>query len=101
MAPPATPLPQHVATALGLKPGEAAFREGSATIAVPSKEAAFLNPVQQFNRDLSTLAIRTWAQVRDDARRQRFEARLSEAGAGARKKRRKSEQRADDAGVPR
>lgn len=54
---------------------ESAFRENSATIVMPSKEAAFLNPVQEFNRDLSTLAIITWSQMFDCEKRQRFEAR--------------------------
>ena len=54
---------------------ESAFRENSATIVMPSKEAAFLNPVQEFNRDLSTLAIITWSQIFDCEKRQRYEAR--------------------------
>ena len=55
---------------------EAAFRENSATIVMPSKQAAFLNPVQEFNRDLSTLAIITWSELLNDEKRQRFETRV-------------------------
>ena len=51
-----------------IKPHEAAFRENSATIVMPSKEAAFLNPVQEFNRDLSTIAIISWSQMLEDGR---------------------------------
>lgn len=58
-----------------IKPHEAAFRENSATIVMPSKEAAFLNPVQEFNRDLSTIAIISWSQIFDGEKRSRFDAR--------------------------
>lgn len=51
---------------------EAAFRENSATIVMPSKAAAFLNPVQEFNRDLSTLAIITWSNRLNDEKYQRY-----------------------------
>lgn len=73
MAPTPVPLPRHICDALGLSAHEAAFREGSATIVLPSKEAAFLNPVQEFNRDLSILAIRAWGSIRNDEKRARFE----------------------------
>ena len=73
MAPRAVALPREVCDALGLKPDESAFREGSATIVLPSKEAAFLNPVQEFNRDLSTLAIRAWGDLRNEEKRDKFE----------------------------
>lgn len=72
MAPRAVTLPRDVCDALGLKADESAFREGSATIVLPSKETAFLNPVQEFNRDLSTLVIRTWGQVRNEEKRKKF-----------------------------
>lgn len=72
MAPRAVTLPREVCDALGLKSDESAFREGSATIVLPSKETAFLNPVQEFNRDISTLAIRTWSQVRNEEKRQKY-----------------------------
>lgn len=60
-----------------IKPHEAAFRENSATIVMPSKEAAFLNPVQEFNRDLSTLSIISWSQMVDREKKQRYEAHLN------------------------
>ena len=55
------------ASGITLADHESAFRENSATIVMPSAEAAFLNPVQEFNRDLSTLAIRTWSERLDDS----------------------------------
>ena len=72
MAPRAVTLSRDVCDALGLKADESAFREGSATIVLPSKETAFLNPVQEFNRDLSTLVIRTWGQVRNEEKKKKF-----------------------------
>lgn len=59
-----------------IRQNEAAFRENSATIVMPSKEAAFLNPVQEFNRDLSTIAIITWSKMYDSEKHQRFDARV-------------------------
>lgn len=59
-----------------IRANESAFRENSATIVMPSKEAAFLNPVQEFNRDLSTIAIITWSKILDCEKRQRFDARM-------------------------
>lgn len=37
--------------------------EGAATIIFPSANEVFYNPVQQFNRDLSVLAIRAWSKT--------------------------------------
>ena len=37
--------------------------EGSTTILFPMNEEVFYNPVQQFNRDLSIAAIKTWAKL--------------------------------------
>ncbi|PWN34820.1 N2,N2-dimethylguanosine tRNA methyltransferase [Meira miltonrushii] len=77
MAPTPIPLPRHICDALGLSQNEVAFREGSATIVLPTKEAAFLNPVQEFNRDLSVAALRAWGQIRNEEKRKRFEAGLA------------------------
>ncbi|SNX86245.1 related to N2,N2-dimethylguanosine tRNA methyltransferase [Melanopsichium pennsylvanicum] len=60
------------AAGITLADHESAFRENSATIVMPSAEAAFLNPVQEFNRDLSTLAIRTWSERLDAEKKARF-----------------------------
>lgn len=60
------------ASGITLADHESAFRENSATIVMPSAEAAFLNPVQEFNRDLSTLAIRTWSERFDAEKKARF-----------------------------
>lgn len=86
MAPRAVTLPRDVCDALGLTAEESAFREGSATIVLPSKEAAFLNPVQEFNRDLSTLAIRTWSDLRNDEKKQKFLRSREKKGASAKRR---------------
>lgn len=64
-----------------IKNHEAAFRENSATIVMQSKEAAFLNPVQEFNRDLSTLAIIAWSQILDREKKQRYMAHIEARNA--------------------
>lgn len=39
------------------------IKEGKATILAPKEDKVFYNPIQQFNRDLSVMAIRTWSQL--------------------------------------
>uniref|UniRef100_V5F144 tRNA (guanine(26)-N(2))-dimethyltransferase n=1 Tax=Kalmanozyma brasiliensis (strain GHG001) TaxID=1365824 RepID=V5F144_KALBG len=74
------------ASGITLADHESAFRENSATIVMPSAEAAFLNPVQEFNRDLSTLAIRTWSERLDAEKKARFvrasQRKTTSAGKG-------------------
>lgn len=72
---------QLEASKIKISSHESAFREGSATIVLPSKEAAFLNPVQQFNRDISALAIRTWSQRDDDQRRVKWQEKVDRKAA--------------------
>ncbi|UZJ56976.1 hypothetical protein CBS101457_006296 [Exobasidium rhododendri] len=98
MAPRAVTLPREVCDALGLTAEESAFREGSATIVLPSKDTAFLNPVQEFNRDLSTLAIRTWSDIRNEEKKERYMAALERKASmkskrGAKENGRKSNKR--------
>lgn len=42
---------------------------------MPTASAAFLNPVQEFNRDLSVLAIRAWSEMIDEELKARWVAR--------------------------
>ncbi|CAD6900441.1 unnamed protein product [Tilletia controversa] len=83
MAPIPIPLDPELARAAGiqLRKGEDAFRENSSTIILPSKDAAFLNPVQEFNRDLSTLVIRTWANRNDEQKRKKWDERRARRDA--------------------
>lgn len=48
-------------------------REGSAQILFAAGNAVFYNPVQQFNRDLSTLGIRAWASIYGKEKREKRE----------------------------
>ncbi|KAJ2077935.1 RNA methyltransferase tRNA(m5U54)methyltransferase [Coemansia sp. RSA 988] len=46
--------------------------EGQATILFPKNNEVFYNPVQQFNRDMSIAAIKTWRDITMAARMERF-----------------------------
>ncbi|SPO47310.1 related to N2,N2-dimethylguanosine tRNA methyltransferase [Moesziomyces antarcticus] len=91
------------ASGITLADHESAFRENSATIVMPSAEAAFLNPVQEFNRDLSTLAIRTWSEQLDAEKKARFlkaaqrKSTTNSKGKGKRKGAQAAAAAADDA----
>jgi tRNA (guanine26-N2/guanine27-N2)-dimethyltransferase len=82
MAPIPVPLsPRRLAASnLRLHSSEQAFREGSATIVLPKSSTAFLNPVQEFNRDLSVLAIRSWSEMMDEGLRKKWEERRRKMG---------------------
>ncbi|CAO1627771.1 unnamed protein product [Parajaminaea phylloscopi] len=90
MAPNPVPLcPRRLAASgLRLHASESAFREGSATIVMPTASAAFLNPVQEFNRDLSVLAIRTWSEMMDAEMRKKWQAKEDRRKAGSNGKKR-------------
>jgi tRNA (guanine26-N2/guanine27-N2)-dimethyltransferase len=46
--------------------------ENSAHLLLPDSNDAFLNPVQEFNRDLSVACIRVWAAERDEQRKEKW-----------------------------
>jgi hypothetical protein len=54
-----------MATTAGLviPEGFTAHSENTTTILIPSSNDAFLNPVQEFNRDLSVACISVWSEV--------------------------------------
>ena len=43
-------------------------QEGKAVILVPEEEKVFYNPIQQFNRDLSVMAIKAWSQLYSESK---------------------------------
>lgn len=90
MAPNPVPLcPRRLAASgLRLHASESAFREGSATIVMPTGSAAFLNPVQEFNRDLSVLAIRTWSETTDAELKKKWDAKMARRKASSQPKKR-------------
>ena len=49
--------------------------EGTTTILVPKDNVAFLNPEQEFTRDLSVAGIRTWNEMRKEEQEARSLAR--------------------------
>lgn len=49
--------------------------ESRTTILLPTDRSAFLNPPQQFNRDLSVAVIRAWNERRVEAAKAHFEQR--------------------------
>ncbi|KAJ1958481.1 RNA methyltransferase tRNA(m5U54)methyltransferase [Dipsacomyces acuminosporus] len=46
--------------------------EGKATILFPKRNEVFYNPVQQFNRDMSIAAIKTWRDIARDEKMARY-----------------------------
>jgi tRNA (guanine26-N2/guanine27-N2)-dimethyltransferase len=53
--------------------------EGKATILFPKKNEVFYNPVQQFNRDMSIAAIRTWSEIFNQEKIERLQKKLARA----------------------
>jgi len=72
--------------------------ENTSHILLPSNNEAFLNPVQEFNRDLSVAAIRVWSEdlnkTKEERWRQARERRLmkEEKPPATDRKRRKVEE---------
>ena len=69
--------------------------ENSSSILLPNNNEAFLNPVQEFNRDLSVACIRTWTELVNGEKeakwRRNQEKRAKQAERGHKAKRAKSE----------
>ena len=62
--------------------GFSLHKENTTKILLPSTDEAFLNPVQEFNRDLSVACIRAWSEELDAAKEKKWRERI--AGAGKR-----------------
>lgn len=52
--------------------GFSLYTENNAHILISSKDEAFLNPVQEFNRDLSVACIRVWSEELDREKEEKF-----------------------------
>lgn len=48
------------------------YTENNAHILISSKDEAFLNPVQEFNRDMSVACIRVWSEELNREKEDRF-----------------------------
>ena len=60
--------------------------ENTTSILLPSDYGAFLNPVQEFNRDLSVACIRTWSEVLNESKEAKWRARIERQGQGKEKR---------------
>lgn len=56
--------------------------ENTSHILLPDDNQAFLNPVQEFNRDLSVASIRTWADFANAEKKKKWEERMAKRAAG-------------------
>jgi tRNA (guanine26-N2/guanine27-N2)-dimethyltransferase len=74
-----------------IPPGFKLHTENTSHILLPDNNEAFLNPVQEFNRDLSVACIRTWAAEREKLQERKWLQRQEQqrAGNGKSQKRRK------------
>lgn len=50
--------------------------ENTSRILLPPNNEAFLNPVQEFNRDLSVACIRTWSELLNEEKEAKFRQNL-------------------------
>jgi hypothetical protein len=76
----ATPSPSSITVPEGFT----LHTENTSHILLPSNNEAFLNPVQEFNRDLSVAAIRIWSEELNKKKEERWrvvrEKRQKKAG---------------------
>lgn len=64
----AKPLPNSIT----VPDGFTLHTENTSHILLPSNNDAFLNPVQEFNRDLSVATIRVWGEEMNRAKEERW-----------------------------
>lgn len=73
--------------------GYTVHREASAEVLLAEGRDVFINPIQEFNRDLSTLAIRTWSELANEQKRAKWERKKQNAALNQNKgKKRKHEE---------
>ena len=53
--------------------GYSLHTENTSHILLPNDNGAFLNPVQEFNRDMSVACIRTWGDQMNETKRKKWE----------------------------
>ena len=76
--------------------GYTIFTENTASILLPSTDEAFLNPVQEFNRDMSVACIRVWSDELNQAKEERWK-RVNEGGVKVKGKGKKKRGKAEEA----
>lgn len=64
---------------LAVPEGYTLHTENSSHILLPKDNGAFLNPVQEFNRDLSVACITVWGEQMNELKRQKWEQKAQKA----------------------
>jgi tRNA (guanine26-N2/guanine27-N2)-dimethyltransferase len=77
------------AEALTIPEGYRLHSENSAHILLPANADAFLNPVQEFNRDLSVACIRAWGDEMNREKEAKWRANLDKSKGGKKGKKAK------------
>lgn len=67
-----SPMADHSPNTITVPDGFTLHTENTSHILLPSNNEAFLNPVQEFNRDLSVAAIRVWSEELNRAKEERW-----------------------------
>ena len=79
------PIPHTLPLPGGIPDTHRPHTESTTTILVHKDNTAFLNPVQQYNRDLSIACIRGWNELRKEEAEERWrrkQERMKETGKG-------------------
>lgn len=71
--------------------GYKVHREASAEVLLAEGRDVFINPIQEFNRDLSTLTIRTWSELVNEEKQAKWERKKQNAALTKGKKRKHEE----------
>lgn len=74
--------------------------ENTSRILLPDDNGAFLNPVQEFNRDLSVACIRTWGDVMNEEKKRKFEESQAKKAGKKNAKRLKVSESAENGDAP-
>jgi len=69
--------------------------ERNATILLPVQDKPFLNPIQEYNRDLSVAVIRHWAQTREREVKAKWDQKKAKRDQGRAKGQNKHEKGQD------
>lgn len=72
-----TSIPYTVPLPGGIPDTHRPHTERTTTILVPKDDSAFLNPVQEYNRDLSVSVIRAWNEERKEKLEAKWRERLA------------------------
>jgi tRNA (guanine26-N2/guanine27-N2)-dimethyltransferase len=80
--------------------GYTVHREASAEVLLAEGRDVFINPIQEFNRDLSSLTIRTWSELIDEEKRAAWERKKAKGSLNKCKKRKHGDDEAEGLSEP-